>query len=149
MAGGKLDILLRLRRLTVQDRMRELAVAIRTEEQARRAQAAAVQTIARETAAARHIAERDAALAGFVPWHTRAAAALRDAKAQVTRAGEAMRTAQAVLSDARGAMRAIELALERRKVGAKLAAQRSVQHALDDASRRSGCAAHRSGEPDR
>jgi len=140
MARDKLDTLLRLRRLAVQDRMRALAAAIRTEEQACRAQAACAQTIVQETAEARHLAERDAALAGFVPWRARAAQALRDAEAQAIHAGEATQTARAMLGDARGAMRAMELALDRRKAATELATQRATQHALDDATRRAGIA---------
>jgi len=136
MARDKLDTLLRLRRLALQDRMRALAAAIRTEDQACRAQAACAQTIAQETAHARSLAERDAALAGFLPWRTRATQALRDAEAQVTHAGEATQTAQAALGEARGEMRAIELALDRRNAATDLATQRSTQHALDDATRR-------------
>ena len=136
MARDKLDTLLRLRRLAVQDRIRALAAAMRTEDQACRAQAACAQALVRETAEARTMAQRDAALAGFVPWRARATQALRDAEAQVTHAGEATRTAQAMLGAARGAMRAMELALERRKAAGELATQRSTQHALDDATRR-------------
>jgi hypothetical protein len=97
MARDKLDTLLRLRRLAVQDRIRALAAAMRTEDQACRAQAACAQALVRETAEARTMAQRDAALAGFVPWRARATQALRDAEAQVTHAGEATRTAQAML----------------------------------------------------
>jgi hypothetical protein len=140
MARDKLDTLLRLRRLAVQDRMRALAAAMRTEEQACQALGACAQTIVQETAEARSMAEFDAALAGFVPWRARAAQALRDAEAQAAHAGEATRTAQAMLGEARGAMRAMELALERRKAATDLATQRSTQHALDDATRRSGIA---------
>jgi hypothetical protein len=138
MARDKLDTLLRLRRLAVQDRMRALAAAIQAEDRACRAQTACAETIVQETATARSMAERDAALAGFVPWRARATQALRDAEAQVTHAGEATRTAQATLGEARGAMRAMELVLDRRKAAADLATQRLTQHALDDATRRSG-----------
>ena len=136
MARDKLDTLLRLRRLAVQDRMRALAAAIRTEDQACRAQAACAQTIVRETAATRSMAEHDAALARFLPWRRRATQALRDAEAQVAHAGEATRTAQAMLGQARGAMRAMELALDRRKLATDQATERSAQHALDDATRK-------------
>jgi hypothetical protein len=138
MARDRLDTLLRLRRMAVQDRIRDLAAAIRAEEQACLAQAARTAAMARETAEARRLAEHDAALAGFVPWRARATQALLDAAAQVTHAGEATHTARALLGEARGAMRAVELALERRKADADLAEQRSAQHAFDDATRRIG-----------
>jgi len=140
MVRDKLDTLLRLRRLAVQDGMRALAEAIRIEEQACQAQAACAQAIVQETAEARHLADRDATLAGFAPWRARAAQALRDAEAHVAEAGEATQTARAMLGDARGAMRAMELALERRQAATELAVQRSAQHALDDAARRAGVA---------
>jgi hypothetical protein len=138
MARDQLDMLLRLRQLAVQDRMRELALAMRTEEEAGRTQAASAQTLAQETAKARSLAEGDAALAGFVPWRARATQAVLDADAQLTAAGEASRTAQAMLGEARGAVRAMELAIERRNEAAELGVQRSAQHALDDATRRPG-----------
>ena len=138
MARDQLEMLLRLRRLAVQDRMRELALAMRTEEAAGRTQAAAAQTLAQETAKARSMAESDAALAGFVPWRARATQAVRDADAQLRFAGEANRTAQTMLGEARGAVRAMELAIERRNAATELGVQRSTQHALDDATRRSG-----------
>jgi hypothetical protein len=138
MARDQLDMLLRLRRLAVQDRMRELAVAMRTEEEAGRTRAACAQTLAQETAKARSLAAGDAVLAGFVPWRARATQAVRDADAQLTFAGEANRTAQAMLGEARGAVRALELAIERRDAAAELGAQRLAQHALDDATRRPG-----------
>jgi len=138
MARDKLDMLLRLRGLAVQDRMRDLAVALRAEDDAVRARAASAQTLAQETAEARSMANRDAALAGFGPWHVRATQALRDAEAQATAADQATRTAQAALGEARGAVRAIENAVERRNAATDMALQRSTQHALDDATRRPG-----------
>jgi hypothetical protein len=138
MARDKLDMLLRLRRLAVQDRMRELAVALRTEDEAVRARAACAQTLAQETTEARSLANRDAALAGFVPWRARAVQGLRDADAQVTSADEATRVAQSLLGEARGAVRAMEIEMERRNAATDQAMQRSTQHALDDATRRPG-----------
>jgi hypothetical protein len=136
MAQGTLDTLLRLRRMTVRDRMRELAAAIRTEDLARRVQADCAESIARETAAARSVAERDGALAGFAPWQRRADQALRTAAAEAIRMTEATQAARAALGEARGAMRAVEEAVARRAAASALAAQRSAQHALDDATRR-------------
>lgn len=138
MARDQLAMLLRLRRLAVQDRMRELALAMRTEEAAGRTRAATVQTLAQETAKARSMAQSDGALAGFVPWRARATQAVRDAEAQLAFAGQASRTAQTMLGEARGAVRAMELAIERRDAGTALEVQRSTQHALDDATRRPG-----------
>jgi hypothetical protein len=138
MARDKLDTLLRLRRLAVQDRIRDLAAAIRTEEQSVLTQAARAEAITRETMEAQRMAQIDAGLPGFVPWHTRATQALRDAEAQVIRASEATDKARSQLGEARGAMRAVELAMERRKADADLAVQRAEQHAFDDATRRSG-----------
>jgi hypothetical protein len=138
MARDRLDTLLRLRRMAVQDRIRDLAAAIRAEEQACRTQAACTEAMARETAEARRLADHDAALAGFMPWRARATRALLDAETQVTNAGAATHTARAQLGEARGAMRAVELAVDRRKADADLAEQRSAQHAFDDATRRSG-----------
>ena len=138
MARDRLDTLLRLRRLAVQERIRDLATAIRTEQQSALTQAACAEAITRETAEAQRLAQRDAALAGFAPWRARATQALRDAEAQVTQAGKATQAARSELGAARGAMRAVELALERRKAGTDLAAQRSAQHAFDDATRRPG-----------
>lgn len=138
MARDKLDTLLRLRRLAVQDRIRDLAVAIRTEEQAILTQVARAEAITRETVEAQCMARSDAALAGFLPWRARATQALREAAAQMVQAGEATRDARSQLGEARGAMRAVELAMDRRKADADLAAQRAAQHAFDDATRRPG-----------
>jgi hypothetical protein len=68
MAREPLDTLLRLRRLEVQDRIRALATAIRAEESAHLARTACAEAIARETAAARSLAECDATLASFAAW---------------------------------------------------------------------------------
>jgi hypothetical protein len=138
MARDKLDTLLRLRRLAVQDRIRDLAAAIRTEEQSVLTQAARAEAITRETMEAQRLALSDAGLAGFLPWHARATQALRDAGAEVIRAGEATGEARSQLGEARGAMRAVELAMDRRKADADLAAQRAEQHTFDDATRRPG-----------
>ena len=140
MAREPLDVLLRLRRLAVQDQMRALAAAIRAEEAALQEQAARTETITRETATIRSIAERDATLAGFVAWRTRAVQALRAAEAQAAQASEETRMAYAALGDARGAVRAVELGLDQRKAATELAAQQSEQHSLDDATRRPGAA---------
>jgi hypothetical protein len=136
MARDPLDALLRLRRLAVREQMRNLAGAIRAEEQAHEAQLACAETITRETAEARSMAERNAAWAGFMLWRARATRALRDAEAQALHAHEATHAARSLLGDARGAMRAVELALDRRTVAAELTAQQVTQHALDDATRR-------------
>ncbi len=140
MARDTLDTLLRLRRQEVQQQMRALAAAMRAEDQACRIRDTCAATIVQETAEVRVIAERDAALAGFLPWRERATQALRDAEAQAAEAAEATRAARAALGAARGAMRAVELALERRQAETELASQRSAQHALDDATRRAGVA---------
>ena len=138
MARDTLDTLLRLRRLEVRQQMRALAAAMRAEEQACGTRDTWAATIVREAAEARTLAEHDAALAGFVPWRTRATQTLRDAEAQAVAAGEATQAARVALGEARGAMRAVELAMERRQVEADLAGQRSAQHALEDAARRPG-----------
>lgn len=140
MARDTLDTLLRLRRLEVREQMRALAAALRTEEQACLARDAWADAILREAAEARSLAARDATLAGFVPWRARAALALRDAEALAAAAGEATQAARVALGEARGALRGVELAVERRQAEADLASQRSAQHALDDAARRSGIA---------
>ena len=136
MARDRLDTLLRLRRLAVQDRIRDLASAIRTEEQSVLTQAARAEAITREALQAQCMAQSNAALAAFQPWRARAAEALRDAEAQVAHTGEATRDARSQLGEARGAMRAVELAIDRRKADADLAIQRADQHAFDDAVRR-------------
>ena len=138
MARDTLDTLLRLRRLEIRQQMSALAAAMRAEEQACRIRDTWAATIVREAAEARTLAERDAALAGFVPWRARATQTLRDAEAQVVAAGEATGAARVALGAARGAMRAVELAMERRQVEADLAGQRLAQHALEDAARRPG-----------
>ncbi len=138
MARDRLDILLRLLRMAVQDRIRDLAAAIRTEDQAVLTQAARAEAITLETVEARRMALSDAGLAGFLPWHARASHALRDADAHVIHAGEATGEARSQLGEARGAMRAVELAMDRRKAEADLATQRAEQHAFDDATRRPG-----------
>jgi len=46
--------------------------------------------------------------------------------------------ARVALGEARGALRGVERAIESRRVEADLASQRSAQHVLDDAVRRSG-----------
>jgi len=140
MAREPLDTLLRLRRLEVQDRIRALATAIRAEESPHLARTACAEAIARETAAARSLAERDATLAGFAAWRARAVQALRAAEAQANQTANETQAARAALGDARGAMRAVELALERRKLATEQATQRSAQHALDDATRRPAAA---------
>jgi len=140
MARDTLDTLLRLRRLEVRQQMRALAVAMRSEEQACRSRDTWAATIQREASEARAMAQRDAALAGFVPWRARATQTLRDAEAQAVAAGEATQAARVALGEARGAMRAVELAIERRQAETELTSQRSAQHALDDATRRSGAA---------
>ncbi len=140
MAHDTLDTLLRLRRLEVRQQMHALATAMRAEEQACRIRDACAATIVQETAEVRVIAERDAALAGFMPWRERATQALRDAEVQAAEAGAATRAARAALGAARGAMRAVELALERRQAETDLASQRSEQHALEDATRRGAVA---------
>jgi hypothetical protein len=136
MARDPLDTLLRVRRLAVQNRIRDLAAAVRDEEQACQAQNACGDRIARETAAARSLGERDAALAGFTHWRVRAMQELRAAEARATEAGGRTRGARALLAEARAAMRAVEFALERRKRETDLLAQRAAQHVLDDATRR-------------
>ena len=142
MARDKLATLLRLRRLAVQDRIRDLAAAIRTEEQSILTQAARADAITRETVQAQCMAQSHAGLAGFLPWHARASQALQDAEAQVVLAGAATGEARSHLGAARGAMRAVELAMDRRKADADLAAQRAEQLAFDDATRRPGGADH-------
>jgi hypothetical protein len=136
MARDTLDTLLRLRRLEVRQQMRALAAAIQAEEQAHRTRDVCASTIVREAAEAQTLAQRDAALAGFEPWRAHARRALRDAEIRMAAAAEATQAAREVLGQARGAMRAVELAIERRQVEAELVAQRSTQHALDDAARR-------------
>ncbi len=140
MARDTLDTLLRLRRLEARQQMRVLAAAMRSEEQACRIRDTWSATVLRETAEARTMALRDAALAGFVPWSARATQTLRDAEAQAVAAGEATQAARVALGEARGAMRAVELAMERRQAETDLASQRSAQHELDDATRRLGAA---------
>ena len=140
MARDTLDTLLRLRRLEVRQQMRALAEAMRAEDQAELTRDACANTMVREAAEARSLAEGDAALAGFEPWRARARQALRDAEGRMVTAAEATQAAREVLGQARGAMRAVELAIERRQVETDLAAQRSAQHALDDAARRPGAA---------
>lgn len=140
MARDTLDTLLRLRRLEVRQQMRVLAVAIRTEEQAQLTRDACADSIVREAAEARSLAEGDAALAGFEPWRAHARQALRDAEAQMVAVADATQAAREALGQARGATRAVELAIERRQVETELAAQRSAQNALDDAARRPGVA---------
>jgi hypothetical protein len=138
MARDPLDTLMRLRRLGVREQMRDLAAAIRGEEQADLAHRACVETVARETAEARSMAERGTPLAGFVLWHARAVLTQRDAETQVARARETTNAARALLGDARSAMRAVELAIDRRQAAADLTAQRSTQHVMDDTTRRQG-----------
>jgi hypothetical protein len=140
MARDTLDTLLRLRRLEVQQQIRALAAAMRTEEQACRTRDTWAATLVREAAEARTMAERDATLAGYVPWRARAVHSSREAAAQATAAGEATQAARVALGEARGAIRAVELAIERRQVDIDLANQRLAQHALDDAARRPGAA---------
>ena len=138
MARDTLATLLRLRRLEVRQRTSALAAAMRVEEEACRVRDACAAAIVQEAHEVRVIAERDAALAGFLPWRERARQVLRDAEAQAVQAGAATRAAQAALGEARGVARAVELAVERRRAAAELATQRAAQHALDDAARRPG-----------
>lgn len=136
MAHDTLEALLRIRRLAVEEAMRNVAASLQEASQARRALAALTEAIARERAIARDLMPADPRLAAFGPWQARTRQDIAHAAARLDHADRAIAAAQAALGEARGAARAMEAALERRRAEENAAAWRRAQHELEDVARR-------------
>jgi hypothetical protein len=131
-----LDALVRLRRLSLEEAMRELGARLAEEAEAAAAAARIEALVAAERDTASRLDADDAAVEGFGRWLWRvgqeraAAAAARD-QAEVE-----MARARAVLGAARGALAAAEAEAARRAEQARADGLRREQAAIDERAQR-------------
>lgn len=136
MKRDALDATLRLRRLALEDAMRELAACFRAEAEADQAVAAVEAAIERETEAASSLTADDAVVEAFGVWLKRARQDLRSAEAVRVRAETETVRARAVLTAARGAVKAAEEVIGAKDAARRADAARREQRALDEMGQR-------------
>lgn len=134
MADDPLDVLLRLRRLTIDQARQALAECLRAETAAARRCEAIAEDVARQMQAATALTADDRAVEDFANWlrHTLPAQAAADAA--LLNAETQTREARFVLSAARAGVRAVESMLERKAAEQHVRAGRAEQSELDEAA---------------
>ena len=136
MKRDALGATLRLRRLALEDAMRELAECFRAEAAAEQAVQAVEAAIERETEAASNLTADDVVVEAFGVWLKRARQDLRVAEAARVRAETETVRARAVLTAARGAVKAAEQVIAAKAEAQRADAGRREQHALDEIGQR-------------
>jgi len=138
MADDPMLVLLRLRRMGVDEATRGLAACLRAETEAAAAVRAIDDAIARETEAASDPEAGDHAVEAFAVWYRRARQE-RDAMVAVLHAAEtATAEARTVMAASRTGVRVAEELIDRRDTMREAAAERAEQRLLDEvAARRS------------
>ena len=141
MARDPLQVLLRLRGITLDATRRALGERLREAAAAEQRAASVAAEIARETAAAASPAEPVAPAAPAVPmvdsyaaWLRRAQETQRSATQAVRTAATATAKARDAVNDARAARRALEVLLEHAAEARRKEAEHANQQALDEAA---------------
>ncbi len=136
MARDPLPVLLRLRRLAVDEARRDVAACLNAEAAAARARSGAETAIAREIAAAALPAGNDPARRAFAAWLPAALLRRDGARAESGQAEARTRQAQAVLASAETALRAVEDRLALHDVERRAGEARTEQQHLDEVAGR-------------
>jgi hypothetical protein len=126
MRRDPLSVLLRVRRLAVDDARAALAAALRHEGTAASLTETAVRMLAQEAEAGRDN------LAAFTAWLPHGQEAARNARAGLAAAQRATDQARAALGTAQGAAHVVERVLEQRHLTRQEEAERRSQAALDE-----------------
>ncbi|MBV8614145.1 MAG: hypothetical protein JOY66_10290 [Acetobacteraceae bacterium] len=132
MARDPLDALIRLRRLSLEEAMRDLGARLAEEAKAAAAAARIEASIAAEQEAASRLDADDAAVEGFGRWLRRIGQERAAAAAARERAEAETARARAVLGIARGALAAAETEAQRRAEQARADGLRREQAAIDE-----------------
>lgn len=136
MAGNPLEVLLRLRRLAVDQARQGLAECVAAETIAIARCNAVEAAMARELDAASKITADDRAVEDFAIWLHRTLPERSAAEAALLGAETQTKEARMVLGAARAGVRAVESMLERKETERLLLVGRTEQLALDEAVRR-------------
>ncbi len=132
MTRNPLPSVLRLRQLTRDAALRDLAAALRQEAACAQAVTAAEARIAQETETAANLAGDDSVVEAFGVWLRRARHELGSAAAARDAAAEDVVLGRAVLAAARAAVKAAEELLARQEADRRAAGARREQQALDE-----------------
>lgn len=136
MASDPLEVLLRLRRLAVDQARQGLADCVAAETIAIARQSAVETAIARELDAASKITADDRAVEDFAVWLHQMLPERYAAEAALLNAEAHTKEARMVLAVTRAGVRAVENMLERKEADRLLLVGRTEQLALDEAARR-------------
>jgi hypothetical protein len=135
MGWDKMDVLLTIRRRTIDQSRQALAGYLRSEADAREVIRAIDVSIPRERALADHFPERPDGMQIFGAWLERARARRLAGMIELTAAEKRTAQARSELAEARSAARAVERTIEDRKAAAQGEAEKRDQHAMDDITR--------------
>ena len=133
-----LAVVLRLRRLAMEDATRDFAECLRAEAEGAQAVAAVEAAIERETEAASSLSAGDAVVEAFGAWLKRARQQLRAAEAARDHCEGETGRARAVLSVARSAVKATEHLIAEQEAAKARKAARQEQQTLDEIRPRPG-----------
>ena len=132
MPRDPLDILVRLRRLAVDQARKALADCLRTEAAAEASVARIAAAIERETDAAESLSATDADVEAFAAWLRRIRPEQHAAQEAQEQAETETLRMRAVVASARAAVQAAEDLVERHQAARRADELRSVQHEIDE-----------------
>lgn len=137
MTGNALDVLLRIRRASLDDAQRALADALRHQQRMQLQSEAEEARYAKETVAALDLAAGDEAVDAFARWLPIGRKAIEMARAAEQEASGRVDNTRVVLGLARAASRAVETLVGNRNEDANLIRERKAQREMDETASRS------------
>jgi len=137
MTGNALDVLLRIRRASLDDAQRALADALRLQQRMQLQSEAEEARYAKETVAALDLAAGDEAVDAFARWLPIGRKAIEMARAAEQEASGRVDNTRVVLGLARAASRAVETLVANRNEEANLIRERKAQREMDETASRS------------